>query len=121
MKETQTDKRTSLRFDKVFPVAIQSELFGEISGVARNISDGGMFVEMAEPLPLESVVTVSFPLPDGAGEVAARAEVKHHYCLNFARAGQISSSRGIGLRFIEFLQESPARWLEAGAHDRILH
>lgn len=121
MKCPNAEKRQALRFDKVFPVLISSELFGDLPGVARNISSGGMFVEMEEPLPLESVVTVCFRTPDEPGEIAVRAEVKHHYCLNFGKSGRLSSCRGIGLRFLEFLEESEERWVEAYTRTRILH
>ena len=43
------EKRGSSRFDKVFPVAISSRIFGEFHGIARNISSGGMFLEVPEP------------------------------------------------------------------------
>jgi hypothetical protein len=115
------DQRLSIRFNKVFPVIVTSELFGDSSGVARNISGGGMFVEMDDPLPLESVVTVTFPGEDGGPEIAARAEVKHHYSLNGRVGDRLTSCRGIGLRFLEFLGETDASWLEARARTRILH
>ena len=38
------NKRQSLRFDKVFPVLISSEQFGECNAMARNISAGGILL-----------------------------------------------------------------------------
>jgi hypothetical protein len=114
------EQRIHIRFDKLFPVVVDSELFGEAPAIARNISRGGMLVEMASPLPLGAVVSVHFRTTreDGSvDEIIARAEVKHHYCLNFAGASGEAFSRAVGLRFIDF-DERPsldgltsARWL----------
>ncbi|HLU65864.1 MAG TPA: PilZ domain-containing protein [Kofleriaceae bacterium] len=97
-----TENRCHLRFNKAFPVVVESELYGDTPAVARNISAGGMFVEMADPLPLGSVVLVSFRAA-GGGDLSVRAEVKHHYCFNYGGAGgEPALARGIGLRFLEF-------------------
>lgn len=93
------EKRIDMRFDKVFPVLVGSEIYGDSAGIARNISHGGMLVEMMEPLPLGSMVTVHFRA-EGGGEIVLHAEVKHHYCLNFAgRDGrEPTATRAVGLR-----------------------
>jgi PilZ domain len=98
------EQRIHMRFDKLFPVLVGSEIFGDAMAVARNISTGGMLVEMPEPLPLGSVVTVHFlsTRDDGqTDELIARAEVKHHYCLNFGGA-DYGSTRAVGLKFLDF-------------------
>ena len=103
------DQRIHMRFDKLFPVLVGSEVFGDTMAVARNISSGGMLVEMTEPLPLGSVVTVHFLCDRDDGqtdELIARAEVKHHYCLNFGGA-EYGSTRGIGLKFLDFDDRPP--------------
>lgn len=102
---TRAEQRIHIRFDKLFPVLIGSDLFGDAVGVARNISSGGMLVEMAQPLPLGAIVTVHFQTPreDGSiDELIARAEVKHHHILNFGRAGEAGAARAMGLRFLDF-------------------
>ena len=99
------NQRIHVRFDKMFPVVVGSELYGDSAAIARNISAGGMLVEMAFPLPLGSVVTVHFSCDRGDGavdEIVAHAEVKHHYCLNFATGDEPSVMRAIGLRFLDF-------------------
>jgi len=117
---TGPDQRIHTRFDKLFPVIVGSELFGEARAIARNISIGGMLVEMTSPLPLGSVVSVHFQITreDGSiDEIVARAEVKHHYCLNYAAAiGDERSARATGLRFLDFddrpgLELTWSRWL----------
>ena len=100
------EKRQHLRFDKVFPVRLESILFGELDCVARNVSAGGIFVEMTEPLPLGAHVRVSFHSADSAAEIVALGEVKNHYFMNFAREGLTHSVSGMAVRFYAFENES---------------
>ena len=101
------DKRIHTRFDKAFLVVIGSELYGDAFAIARNISAGGLLVEMSYAPPLGTVVTVHFQYVRegdvGIDEIVARAEVKHHHYLNFTGGNDAASARAIGLRFIEFL------------------
>ena len=104
------EKRLHMRFDKAFLVVIGSELYGESVAIARNVSAGGILVEMSYAPPLGTVVTVHFQHVRGedlVDEIVARAEVKHHHYLNFtdpgAADGEAASSRAIGLRFVEFI------------------
>lgn len=100
------DKRLSTRFSKTFVVVVDSELYGETRGVARDISAGGILVEMSYAPPLGTVVTVHFQhvYNDGfVDEIVARAEVRHHHYLNFADGSELATSRAIGLRFLEFI------------------
>ena len=98
----QIEKRIHTRFDKAFIVVIGSELYGDSVAVARNVSAGGILVEMPYAPPLGTVVTVHFRSETG-DELVARAEVKHHHYLNFTGSGDAASARAIGLRFVEFL------------------
>ena len=134
------EKRIHIRFDKAFLVMIGSELYGDTVAVARNISAGGILVEMTYAPPLGTVVTVHFQhvrdeetlersetgapdasaggtgcsAPHGIDELVVRAEVKHHHYLNFTGGNDAASSRAIGLRFLEFIDPderiSPDRW-----------
>src|SRR5262245_53738853 len=100
------EKRIHTRFDKAFLVVIGSELYGDSYAVARNISAGGILVEMTYAPPMGTVVTVHFQHARDDGEldeIVARAEVKHHHYLNFAGGNDAASARAIGLRFLEFL------------------
>ncbi|WP_428264895.1 PilZ domain-containing protein [Haliangium sp.] len=115
------DKRLEMRFDKAFPVIVGSEIFGDAPAVARNISLSGMMIEMADPLPLGSFVTVHFRMPDSGHDIVARAEVKHQYCFNFSREGGPLRARGVGLRFVEFISESGELWQETLSRYRVLH
>jgi len=100
------EKRIHTRFDKAFLVVIGSEIYGDSFAVARNISAGGILVEMTYAPPLGTVVTVHFQHArddDQLDEIVARAEVKHHHYLNFTGGNDAASARAIGLRFLEFI------------------
>jgi hypothetical protein len=103
------EKRIHTRFDKAFLVVIGSELYGDSFAIARNISAGGILVEMTYAPPLGTVVTVHFQHHQeedparGVDEIVARAEVKHHHYLNFLTGNDAASTRAIGLRFLEFV------------------
>ena len=120
------EKRIHTRFDKLFLVVIGSELYGDSFAIARNVSAGGILVEMTYAPPLGTVVTVHFQHArrdergdergdgrgDGRGderedervdEIVARAEVKHHHYLNFTGSGDAAATRAIGMRFLEFV------------------
>ena len=100
------EKRQYLRFDKVFPVRVESVLFGELPGVARNVSAGGIFIEMREPLPLGARVRISFTNPEETAEIVAVGEVKNHYFVNYAQGGSTRSVSGMAVRFEGFENES---------------
>lgn len=111
------EKRIYTRFDKAFLVVIGSEIYGDSFAVARNVSAGGILVEMPYAPPLGTVVTVHFQHTrddDQLDEIVARAEVKHHHYLNFTGGNDAASSRAIGLRFLEFVDPderiAPDRW-----------
>ncbi|HEX7839188.1 MAG TPA: PilZ domain-containing protein [Kofleriaceae bacterium] len=111
------EKRIYTRFDKAFLVVIGSELYGDSFAIARNVSAGGILVEMTYAPPLGTIVTVHFQHArddDELDEIVIRAEVKHHHYLNFTGGNDAASSRAIGLRFLEFVDPDaripPARW-----------
>ncbi len=97
--------RQSLRFDKVFEVAISTAELGEISAIARNISAGGMLIETPSPMALGTLVNIRFQMPDSDGSIVAVGEVKHQYVFNFAIDGQLKQARGMGVKFVEFLED----------------
>jgi hypothetical protein len=100
------EKRQHLRFDKVFPVRVESVLFGELPGVARNVSAGGIFIEMRDPLPLGARVRISFRNPEETAEIVAVGEVKNHYFVNYVQGGATRSVTGMAVRFEGFENES---------------
>ena len=104
--ERTFEKRVHTRFDKAFLVVIGSELYGDTWAIARNVSAGGILVEMSYAPPLGTVVTVHFQHARGddlMDEIVVRAEVKHHHFLNFKTNDETAATRAIGLRFVEFV------------------
>jgi hypothetical protein len=96
------ERRAAPRLDKVFPVFLEGDRGGAL-GVARNISEGGMFVETREPQPLGSQVRVTFP--SHGAEMTAVAEVRY-VCHLLGRSGgpegRPAAIRGMGVRFLYF-------------------
>jgi len=115
------DKRQHLRFDKMFSVRIESLLFGDTYGVARNVSAGGIFLELRDPLPLGATVRVCFPVPDGTGDVVATGEVKNHYFINFTQSGVSKAISGMAVRFTSFENESHHVLADCLSRMRVLH
>jgi hypothetical protein len=109
------ERRTAPRLDKVFPVFIEGD-GGAGLGVARNISDGGMFIETRDPQPLGSQVRISFP--SSSGDMTAVSEVRY-VCHLTGRVGDASCAprqatvRGMGVRFLYFDAD--------GVAPRVLH
>ena len=115
------EQRAHLRFDKMFVVRLESLLFGEIYCVARNVSAGGIFLELPDPLPLGAAVRVCFPVPDGSGDVVATGEVKNHYFINYTQAGVTRAVAGMAVRFTSFENESHHVLADCLSRMRVLH
>ncbi|MCA9685694.1 MAG: PilZ domain-containing protein [Myxococcales bacterium] len=99
------DRRAHARIDKVFRVLISTEELGDQWFVARNISTNGMFVEMAEPLPLRTKVIVRFSLPEDDAAICAIARVQNHYYVHYNDGEDLRGLTGVGLRFLRFVPE----------------
>ncbi|PRP90810.1 PilZ domain protein [Enhygromyxa salina] len=102
------ERRSATRIDKVFRVLIATEEFGDQWFVARNISATGMFVEMAEPLPLKTKVIVRFSLPDDDAAICAMARVQNHYYVHYNDGDDLRGLTGVGVRFLRFVPEAGA-------------
>jgi len=114
------ERRTSLRFDKIFTVYLTTS-DGMTRGIGRNISASGLFVETREPLPLGGQCRVTFSSDEG-NEMTALCEVRYQVALNYAAAeGQKNtSSRGVGLRIIAYETKDDHPLLLVD-RERILH
>lgn len=103
-----SERRQSLRFDKVFTVYLTTQQ-GMTRGIARNISSSGLFVETRDPLPLGGQLKVTFTGDDGT-EMTALCEVRYQVALNYSnsqgldedRQVMTSGTRGAGLRIIAY-------------------
>jgi hypothetical protein len=96
------ERRSTPRLDKVFRVYLEGER-GMGLGIARNISEGGMFVETRAPQPIGSQVRITFP-SDG-NEMSCVAEVRY-VCHLLGRTPACDrgplAMRGMGVRFLYY-------------------
>ena len=96
------ERREATRLDKVFRVYLEGD-HGCGLGIARNISQGGLFVETRAPQPIGTQVRITFP--SESGNMLAVAEVRY-VCHLLARGpGRLPGPltlRGMGLRFLYF-------------------
>jgi hypothetical protein len=103
------ERRTAPRLDKVFRVYLEGER-GAGLGIARNISEGGMFVETRSPQPIATLVRITFP--SEAGDMTAVAEVRYVCHLlgrtPVAERGPLAL-RGMGVRFLYFEADETSR------------
>jgi len=98
--EHEQKQGTVGRFDKAFPVFLEGDR-GVASGIGRNITDAGMFIETREPFPLGTRVKVTFSSPNGGAEMTLEGEVRYQCFINFARPDSTRGGmRGIGLKFV---------------------
>jgi hypothetical protein len=102
------ERRAAPRLDKVFRVYLEGER-GMGLGIARNISEGGMFIETRAPQPIGSQVRITFPSENGA--MTALAEVRY-VCHLLGRSspdpGGPLARRGMGVRFLYFEADEAA-------------
>ena len=115
------NKRAALRFEKVFPVILSTDEFGECNAMARNISAGGILIELPEPMPLGTEVRVHFFMADSQATIIARGEVKNHYFLNYADATGPRAVAGMGIRFVAFEDTSEVALGDELLRYRVLH
>lgn len=99
------ERRAASRIDKIFRVRLSTDELGDRWYVARNISATGMFVEMAEPLPLKTKVIVRFSLPNDDAAICAMARVQNHYYVHYTEGDDLRGLTGVGLRFLRFVPE----------------
>lgn len=98
----EPERRNWTRLNTVFPVIVESSLFGFQNCIARNISGGGIFLEARDLLPLGTDISVFFSLPSGGCRIMAQGEVKNHYVLNYQADEGPRAFTGMGVRFTKF-------------------
>jgi hypothetical protein len=120
-----TNRRRGLRFDKAFAVYLVGDQ-GIARGIARNISEGGMFIETREPFPLGSRIKVTFVATDEETELTVLAEVRYQCFLSYGDPSEgpktPNALRGMGVRFVEIEEDQPSLFAPGGApRARTLH
>lgn len=99
-RERRRGKRISLALDVAVPVVVRGP-DGVERGLARNISEGGMLIEMKELPAIGAELEVTFSGLVGAASVTLIGEVRHHVSWQHMARGTSRTMRGVGLRFIE--------------------
>ena len=85
-------RRTDPRYDRRLDVELTSN--GETrKGVTRNLSLGGMFIEIAEPFPVRASVQVKFQVSTQPEPIEVTGEVR------WVEAGVAGPLAGMGIRF----------------------
>lgn len=113
------ERRSHLRFDKVFTVYITTP-DGMTRGIGRNISATGMFVETREPMPLGGRLKVTFSGEDGT-EMTCLCEVRYQVALSYGKKdGGAGFSRGVGLRIVAYETKEDAPLLLVD-RERVMH
>ena len=83
-----------MRLDLAVPVAVESVLAGARPGIVRGLDACSMVVELADPPPIGSVISVHFA--GDAGGLVVRAEVRRAYVVNAAGV----ALRAVGLEVL---------------------
>ena len=113
------ERRSHLRFDKVFTVYLSTQE-GMSRGIGRNISMKGLFVETREPVPLGGRLKVTFAGEDGT-EMTCLCEVRYQVALAYGRRdGREGNSRGVGLRIVAYETQDDAPLLLVD-RERVMH
>lgn len=101
--ERRSCRRIRLKLETAVPVMVRGDV-GVQWGLARNVSEGGMLIELKTPPPIGSLVEIklfgvqgSIDAPDA---VELHAEVRHHVAWNFSGPG-VPVLTAVGVRFVE--------------------
>lgn len=100
LDDRRDSKRIPLSLDVAVPVLIRGP-DGVQRGLARNISEGGMLIEMEELPTLGHRLEIVFAGITGSCSVTLFGEVRHHVGWQHASNGTTHTMRGIGVRFID--------------------
>ncbi len=85
-------RRTDPRYDRRLEIEILLDGKKHIA-TSKNLSLGGLFVEIAEPLPVQTTVQVRFRVPTQPEPIDVTGEVR------WVERAQPGSPAGMGIRF----------------------
>ena len=102
-----SNRRNWLRVSTYSLVRIETRDFGSAHCIARNVSQGGIFLQLEHPLPLGTPIRVWFDHPAGTACIAAVGEVKNHYFLQLGGGDTTRQIIGMGVRFTAFEDYGP--------------
>jgi len=95
----QLTERIATRFKTKLSVRYGAETTSLLTDFALNISTGGLFLETANPLPVETPMTLEFPLPGREHPVVCQARVAWTNEPDSPSRLQLPS--GMGLQFLD--------------------
>lgn len=103
-RDRRKSTRVRLSLEIAVPVLVQSDL-GLQRGLARNLSEGGMLIELTELPPIGTRLEITFAGVKGSHDapepVVLRGEVRHQLAWQYGRGGPDQTLRGVGVRFVE--------------------
>lgn len=101
-RDRRRQRRQRLALETAVPVLVRTQR-GSQRGLVRNVSDGGMLVELPLAPGIGSLVEVCLS-GDGSemapGPVSLWAEVRHQINWNFREDKENRSLQAVGLRFV---------------------
>lgn len=96
--------RIHLSLDLAVPVTVLAD-HGRWRGLVRNISEGGVLIEMSEPPAIGVQLEIAFEgvrnSLDAPEPVTLHGEVRHHLAWQYRRGDTQLQLRGVGIRFID--------------------
>jgi hypothetical protein len=102
-EERRRTKRLRLTLETAVPVLVRSGSLIQW-GLARNVSEGGMLIELGELPQIGTLVEIKIAGVDGPGDLSAptilHGEVRHHLAWNYAEPPQNAGLRAVGVRFV---------------------
>lgn len=114
-KYVDLDKRNAPRFKGKLDVRFTLPDGSAVASGAYDISTGGLFLEISNPLPVSSVISVNFVLPASDTEIECAARVA--WTNNPDSPAKPAFPSGMGISFVDLPQE----WVTAimdFLHDR---
>lgn len=102
--ERRASRRVCLNLDVAVPVLVRGPS-GLLRGLARNISEGGMLIELADLPGIGARLEITFTGVPGSADapdpVTLHGEVRHQVAWQHAQRGQTHMLKGVGVRFLE--------------------
>lgn len=107
--DRRDSRRIRLTLETAVPVTIRSQSLVQW-GTARNISEGGMLIELNDPPPIGAFVSVKIAGIEGSSDapedVILHGEVRHQVAWDCGDSGSLTA---IGVRFTAPPPEVPLR------------
>ncbi len=111
-----------MRLELAVPVLLKGD-FGLAKGVARNISEGGLLVEVRQSIPIGVSVEIEIQgvrgSLDSPESLKLRGEVRHQVAWQHTQKQARQTVRAIGIRFVneEVLNQKPvSHWIWKTGH-----